>query len=236
MSERERPAASDPGDDLPAVLGDLSATLDDLQAEVRSGRSGVRGLLRFTEQYTIPAIIAILQANVRLLEMLAGAIRLADGRLADAEVPGSGPRRGERAATSALDAVDRTLSDLSDAMSGTPTDPEARRLLERARDLRDEAERRVEERTGRETGPAATSTGSDERPPRTGRDSGAVEIDVDDELDQVRREVEEERGDDGATASGAESAGADESSTDVSATDVSATDESTTDERTGDDE
>lgn len=214
MSERERPATSDPGDDLPAVLGDLSATLDDLQAEVRSGPSGVRGLLRFTEQYTIPAIIAILQANVRLLEMLAGAIRLADGRLEDAEVPGAGPRRGERAATTALDAVDRTLSDLSDAMSGTPTDPEARRLLERARDLRDEAERRVDERTGQGTGAAATSTGRDERHPEPERDSGAVEIDVDDELDQVRQEVEEERGGDGATAGDAESAATGESAAD----------------------
>lgn len=186
------------GDDLATVLEELSRTLNDLQREFGSGPTGVRGLLRFTEQYTIPAIVSILEANVRLLELLAGAIRLADGRLDETTVPGPGPRSGDRAATAALDAIDRALTDLSEAAAGTPTDPEARRLLDRARELRDEAHERVEARSR-----ATSDRGSGEdrlRRVRGGRErtregeteSRSVEIDVDEELDDIRQEVDDE--------------------------------------------
>lgn len=184
-------------DDLPAILRELSTTLDELGDELGSPPRGPRDLLRFTERYTIPTMIGLLRAQVRLLELLAGAIRYADGRLDETEVPGPGPDRGDRAARSALDAVDRALADLSEAATGEPRDPEARRLLERARDLRDEATRLVEGRPG-----AAREAGADVGAGRGGVDRGAdrgrsrgVEIDVESELDQVRREVDAESGD-----------------------------------------
>lgn len=196
------------GDDLPAVLEELSHTLDDLQREFDPGPTGVGGLLRFTEQYTIPAIISILRTNVRLLELLAGAIRLADGRLEETTVPGPGPSRGDRAASTALGTVDRALTDLSEAAAGTPTDPEARRLLDRARDLRDEASERVENQSrglGESRSRAAKEgrhreegvrrgRNTDERRPEdeTGTGSGGIEIDVEEELDDIRREVDDD--------------------------------------------
>lgn len=183
----------DDGDDLERTLEELAGTLDELREEIGDNRqsndvrderrsggvredrrsSGVRDLLRFTEQYTIPAVIAILETNVRLLELLAGSIRLADGRLDEAE---------ERSADRTLDALDGALTDVREAVAGTPTSPEARRLLREARELRSEAERRLEERTTTASGP-----GTDE-----GEDAvHEVPVDVEAELESIKREVDD---------------------------------------------
>lgn len=163
------------GDDLERTVADLAETLEELRAEMEAERqpSRVRDLLRFTEQYTIPAVIAVLEANVRLLEMLAGAIRAADGRLDE---------EAERTADRALDALDGALVDVRDALAGTPENQEARRLLEEARDLRSEAERRIEERS------------------TTDRETHEVPVDVEAELESIKREFGER--DDGHTSSG----------------------------------
>jgi hypothetical protein len=208
-------------DDLERTVGELAATLDELRDELEPERrtSRVRELVRFTEQFTIPAIIAILETNVRLLEMLQGAIRLADGRLDEGS---------ERTADRAFDAIDGALSDARDALAGAPGNSDARLLLEQARELRAEAERQVRERR-REAPPESARQGDDgpgdERPGVEGSDvegrnegdagSGTrrgvgrksesrerpheVPVDVEAELETIRREVGDgdKRGNDG---------------------------------------
>lgn len=211
----------DDGEDLERTVGELAATLDELRDELEPEQrpSRVRDLVRFTEQYTIPAVIAILETNIRLLEMLQGAIRLADGRL---------DREGERTADRAFDALDGAFSDVRDAIAGTPENPEARRLLEEARDLRAEAERRVEERR-RDDRPESARQG-DDRPgdelpgdelpgdergtperAREARDGPhEVPVDVEAELETIKREFDEtEDGDEGEGRDGNEGGGRD---------------------------
>jgi len=86
--------------DLTALVEELSATLDALRDAVGepdspegrriAGRDrGVapgpapptpRELLRFSEQYTIPTLIALLESGIRSLELLRATLRLLDGR------------------------------------------------------------------------------------------------------------------------------------------------------------
>ena len=91
----------DDSDDLEAAVRELSDTLEQLRTELRRPPTGPLGLpqppkpgelLRFTEQYTIPALVSLLDASVRVLELLAAAIRVADvleGALADARTVGA---------------------------------------------------------------------------------------------------------------------------------------------------
>lgn len=186
-------------DDLAPLLEELAATLDELRGELDDERPRrFRDLVRFTEQYTIPAIIAILETNIRLLELTAGAIRLADGRLGEPDGPG---RRDV-----AFDALERGLDDLSGALRGDPTDPEARKLLEEARDLRREVRGRVAAaREPESDGSAdATATTSDsqsyrvpveqEREAHEEHDERAEreanEVDVDAEIETIKRELQ----------------------------------------------
>ena len=213
----------DDGNDLEASVRELTATLEELQSELRDppARTGPLGLprppspgelLRFTEQYTIPALVSLLEANVRLLELLAAALRVADGRpieateeLADAggrlEAVRAGGREGVAAASRAtLRRLDDALAELQTAAEGgTPDDPEVRRLLSRARDLRSEVDERLAE-TEAESTPAEETTGAvevdvdgpgesddgevDEEP------SDDVDLDVDEELETIRRQVD----------------------------------------------
>ena len=71
-------------DELAAQLDELEATLTDLRSELRSeGRRGpprpprLGELLRFTEEYTIPTLIALLEATIKSLELLQRPLRLA---------------------------------------------------------------------------------------------------------------------------------------------------------------
>lgn len=176
---------AEPDDELERVAGDLADTLDALRQELEADRRGpprVVDLLRFTERYTIPAVIAVLEANIRILELLAGGIRVATGDEAPAE------RRGATAdaARATLDALDSALQDATRALSGgTPANPEARELLQEARSLRAELDDRLERETG--TRPPSDSQSQDD----TSKDP--VSIDVDSELQGIREDVEAER-------------------------------------------
>lgn len=184
-------------DDLAPLLDELATTLNELRDQLEDDRPRqLRGLLRFTEQYTIPAVISLLETNIRLLELTAGAIRLADGRLDGRE---RGPRREV-----AVDALERALDDLGGALRGDPTDPEARQLLEEARDLRREVRGRLTTATeGAEStesaGESGRRTGTDgydvpvraegEAPDASGEEEPDSGVDVDAELETIRREV-----------------------------------------------
>src|SRR5699024_7499545 len=102
-------------------------------------------LLEFTDEFAIPAVIAILEANIRALEAFRGAVRLA--RAGDeAGRRGREARAGtEELSRGALDRLDDTLADLQNALEGQPQNAEARTLLDDARALRAEIDDRLGE-------------------------------------------------------------------------------------------
>jgi len=190
---------TDSSEDIESLVADLAEKLEALEHRLDGAPRRRRTLLAFTEQYAIPTAVALLEANIRVLETIGGAIRLADGR-----EPRERPDTGRE---TALATLDRTLSEVSDAVAGTPTDSEARALLSDARTLRDEIQSRV--------GAAAPADRTEQRPPSGSRkgttipvaDQHAVnpeaesaaasdaeaDVDVDAELDTIREEVHDER-------------------------------------------
>lgn len=171
--------------DLTHQVAALVDALEDLQRELEPGdrrrlRPPTPGeLLRFTSEVTIPAAIVVLEANVRVLRLLQRTIRLADER--------DGPPGGlwTEAATlgrESLDQLDRTLSELQSAAGGRAAGGEIERLIDRTRELRDEVDARLAEETTAGTDPFGGS-----REP--------VDIDVEAELESIRREVDGEDGD-----------------------------------------
>jgi hypothetical protein len=146
--------------DLQELLADLNETLGRLQTELdgeapRTGADDRRStprpptvgeLVRFTEEYTIPTTIAVLEATVAALELLRGLLQLAspDGR----------GRELERASDAALDGVERTFSELRRALRAAdlPDDPETRGVVTEARELTEAVERRIEESRGASSG------------------------------------------------------------------------------------
>lgn len=210
MDDRER--------ELATTVEELAETLEDLRAELRDPPRGPLGLprpptpgefLRFTERYTIPALISLLEASIRTLELLAAAIRVADGRPLDGEravrreATAAGTDRIAAASRRTLSALDDALAELQSAAArGEPESPELQRLLSEARQLRDEVDDRLAEATTAEppspAGPDPVDievTGGDEAGPtddgdRTPDDEGA-DVDVDRELESIKREFEE---------------------------------------------
>lgn len=161
MSDRERSDA-----DLAALVMELRETLDELQETVGTDRPGPpsgRDLVRFTESYTIPTLVAILEASIRALELLQATLRLVDGRSLDPD-----RRRGSSEAAArvgsvgraTVDRVDAALSELTAALEGEPSEGEARDLLEEARALRAEVDERLR---------TADTARRDERRERLGR-------------------------------------------------------------------
>lgn len=157
---------------------------------------GMRELMRFTEQQTIPTLIAILEANIRLLRLAGAALRAVDPERSAVE-PGE-----ESAVSRALDAGGRLstdrlssgLGDLQEALSGAEaTNPEARQLLEEAERLSEEVRDRIRESEDRRPGGRQADAGRRERAPS--ESSGPVHIEVEDAT----------ASDDEETAEGAES-------------------------------
>lgn len=157
--------------------------------------SGVRDLLRLTERYAIPAAISALEANVRLLELSAEAIRLADEELEELESEGARARPDDVT----LDEVDSVLEEFEEALRGEPTDPDARRLLTEARDLRTEIRDRIDaSRTARSGGSAYEGADSydvpvreeldGERDKRDAPEQGTVDVEA--ELESIRRDLD----------------------------------------------
>ena len=222
-----------PRDDpeLTVLVEELSTTLETLQGTFDEGsrdrRVGPRGptppspreLLRFTEQYTIPTLVALLESGIRSLELLRATLRLLDGRGIEETSPAA-RERVESVGRTTLDRVDRVLSDLGSAVEGgEPADPDARDLLSDARSLRDEIDRRLREAEAdersrtRERDWDGTARRTSGRVPAEGRNipvrsadrsdreaddgdgaDGDVPVDVDAELESIREDVARERG------------------------------------------
>jgi len=196
MDDRER--------ELAEATAELSETLESLRSELREPPEGPLGLprpptpgelLQFTEQYTIPATIALLEAAIRSLELLAAALRVADGRPIDAVSEGSrttlsAAGRSRIAATSreTLQKLDDALAELQSAARGDSPNPEVQRLLEEARDLGSEVDNRLAEATDDAETPAQERA---ERPDDADDRGKGTEIDVDEELASIKRTVDE---------------------------------------------
>jgi hypothetical protein len=225
MDDRER--------DLEEVTAELSETLEALRSELREPPRGALGLprpprpselLRFTEQYTIPTVIALLEASIRALELLAAALRVADGRPLDAATERSdrpsgvasiegisqaGRDRLARTSRDTLQRLDDALAELQSAAEGDPSNPELRRLLEEARALRSEVDDRLADATSESDPPASVRRDNRDSPDESSTDSpgdedGGVGIDVDEELASIKDDLDAERagaGDDGENGS-----------------------------------
>ena len=167
---------SDTRPDLSTLVGDLTRSVRELQSELESERGPPRPptpgeLARFTSEVTIPAIILALETNIRALELLRRALRLADRREPARPDTAGARERAEDLGRATLSRLDAVLADLQDALEGRPPDDEARDLLAEARDLREEIDDRL----------AQGTTGSEGEP---------VEVDVDAELQSLKDDVE----------------------------------------------
>lgn len=214
MNDRER--------DLEAATAELSETLEALRSELREPPRGAFGLprpprpselLQFTEQYTIPTVIALLEAGIRALELLSAALRVADGRPLDT----ASERSDRHSGVASLDAVGRAgrdrlaqtsrdtlrrlddaLAELQSAAEGDPSNPELRRLLEEARELRSEVDDRLADATSESNAPPNAREDDRNSPDGSNigspdKDDGGVGIDVDEELATIKDDLDAER-------------------------------------------
>lgn len=195
MSSRDRR-----DDDLEERLDELEDVLGELRADLRETERDRRGpprpprlseLVRFTEQYTIPTIIALLETTIKSLELLRGTLRLADpGRSVAEGAEGAGDRLSE-VRDGATAGLSRSLSELRTALSEAdlPEETASRSIIADARDLTAEIESRIDE--GRREADAARDrrSGAEESADRDGgtrrdaaqsaeNDAGPVQIDV----------------------------------------------------------
>lgn len=227
----------DRDDELADLLGELADTLRRLEAEVgpdrpRRGPFGLppppspRDVMRFTGEYAIPTAIAVLEANVRILELVGAALRA--GATAD-ESRQRGTESVDRLRGETVTQLERALSEIQRAVEegDLPQTPEAREVLEEARrlnaDLREyvseadetvederQAERRAERRP--ERGTSIPIDGAEEETDAED-DESSVEIDVEDELRSIKEGMGEEGGEDGRDG-GVDGDGANERSDD----------------------
>jgi hypothetical protein len=189
-------------EDLAVLLADLEETLTDLRSaideDVRGGPGYERRprrrpptpgeILRFTEEYTLPTAIALLEATVQSLELLRAVLRLAGPRPTEDRLRERlASRRGPETA-----ALRDALTDLRDALTGAdvPEDSAAGSILTDARTLTEEIDDRLDE--------AATDrSGKDESADSRGvaieveeEDEDAVDVDA--ELESIKESVREE--------------------------------------------
>jgi hypothetical protein len=207
--------------DLEPLLEELERTLGDLRSELASDARRrpprpprVSELLRFTESYTIPTVIAVLEATIRSLELLRQLLRLADPERTLGRA-GNDALRSQTLATDvgrdAVDRVTRSLEELQRALTEAdlPPDADARSIVEDARSLSAEieqrlsdgdrrpAERRATERSG---GDAADDRHERSREPTGHREESGrgIRIDVTDSGPEPAGESGDEAGDEAA--------------------------------------
>jgi len=178
--------------ELTELLGDLAGAIEELQTELDPARGpprppSPRQLARFTSEVTIPAIILVLETNVRALRLVQRALRIADGRETDGSSSGA-RERATAVGRATVQRLDDALTDLQDALEGRPPDDEARQLLQQVQDLRADIEAELE--------PSARGDDADDA---TG---GAVDVDVEQELRSLKDDVDE--GDDAPSEGGGE--------------------------------
>lgn len=173
--------------DLTRLVGDLARAVQDLQSELEPDRRlplrppTPRELTQFTTEVTIPALILVLETNVRALQLLQRTLRLVDG----SEVTDSpdARERVESLGRTTLNRLDDALADLQEALESRPPDDDARRLLDEARDLRDE----IDARLAADSSPPESASPDDVIP----ADDDQVDIDVESELQSIKDDIDD---------------------------------------------
>jgi hypothetical protein len=171
MSDTGRGSGRDRGPDrdrlgdeeFRAVVEDLTVTLRDLKHELEReqerrtrDRRGLFGLprppsgeqlLRFADEFAIPAAITILEANVELLKHLRRAIRTAERTRETRERTREAGEQAVDAGQDLLQRVGDGLGDLRSALEGEtiPEDAAGEDLLAEVRDLQAEIDSRVDD-------------------------------------------------------------------------------------------
>ena len=177
-------------DDLEARLDELESVLTELRRDLRETERDRRGpprpprlseLVRFTEQYTIPTVIALLETTIKSLELLQGTLRLADPARDFAE---GAERTGDRLDSvrdGASAGLARSLSELRTALSEAdlPEEAASRSIISDARDLTAEIEARIEESRREADGRRSDGRRTGDRGRRDSDDGdGGIQIDV----------------------------------------------------------
>jgi flagellar motility protein MotE (MotC chaperone) len=166
---------------LSQLLAELTRSLQSLQEELEPTERRLRPptpseLARFTSDVTIPAVVLVLETNIRALQLVQRALRMAtDSDSPDASAPSRTRAQAVKLGQATLSRLDDTLTELQNTLDGRPPEEEARKLLQRIRTIEDEIEAELE----------ATNqqTSADEADSR-------VDIDVDAELQSLRDEVD----------------------------------------------
>lgn len=166
--------------DLAELVGELAGAVDELQSELAESRGPPRPptprrLARFTSEVTIPAIILVLETNVRALRLLQRTLRIAEGQGGDATTARD---RASSLGQRTLTRLDGALSDLQDAVAQDPPDEEVGDLLQRIEDLQAEVDARLDATD-------ATSDGPNE----------PVGVDVEEELRTLKDDVDDDADD-----------------------------------------
>lgn len=150
-----------------------------------------RQLLRFTDEYVLPTAITFFELNIRILETLRGTIRLLDAeRELQSDIQGA-RNREESLRKSTLKNLDRSLSELQEVVrNGTlPRNSDARAIVTEAREIRDAIDDRLREY---DDSPAAQTGSGDSTESDRGHNSDAAAIDVDEELESIKRDVDDD--------------------------------------------
>ncbi|KAA9397404.1 hypothetical protein [Haloarcula sp. CBA1129] len=184
-------------DDLTALITDLVTTLQELETEVEpttdSGlpRPPTPGeLLRFTSDVTIPAVILVLKSNIEALKLLRRALRMAEGRPTSTGSASDEVRqRASDLSRATLSRLDGALTDLQNAVEGTPEDEEARELIREAQQLRGQIRDRLADESEVSDG-VSSDRGTD------------VPVDVDAELRSIKDDIDGPDRDDTGTENG----------------------------------
>lgn len=186
-------------DEDPAVtdlLRDLTMELRRLNREVEP-EGGPRlptrqELSRLTSEVAIPGLILLLRTQIRALELLRRAIRIADGREPTGGETASQVRnRAEQLGETTLAQLDVVLEELQAAVEARPEEERARELIDEARDIQGRI------RSELDAEPADADT--------------AVGIDVESELERLKDDVEDaddtDDADGGGSGTGRQGAG-----------------------------
>jgi hypothetical protein len=188
-----------PEADLAALREDveeLQRTLADLQTELSPVGRGLfptprlRDLRRFTTEVTIPMAILVLETNVRALSVLQRALRLAEDRepSSGGDLAAGVGRRAADASQRTLGRLEGVLADLQASVAADEGEEPLARLLDDAATLQDRVTAeldRMDSSTDRDGSVRETEPGAD-----------PVAIDVEAELESIRKQIDEEGGGD----------------------------------------